>query len=39
MIFIAIRFWLNEHGSRKFVYTGLSLAITLMLLVSISFVK
>lgn len=39
MAFLAIRFWLNEHGMKKFGYSALSLSITFILLLSINIVK
>lgn len=39
MAFLAIRFWLYEHGMRKFGYSALSLSITVILLLSINIVR
>ncbi|MDD6796265.1 MAG: hypothetical protein PUE01_12790 [Clostridiaceae bacterium] len=36
---LAIRFWINEHGNRKIIYSLLSLTITALLIVSINYVK
>jgi hypothetical protein len=39
MFFLAIRFWLNEHGMKKIGYSAISISITIILLLSISIVK
>lgn len=39
MAFLAIKFWINEHGKRKLIYSSLSLFISILLVVSINFVK
>ena len=39
MAILAIRFWLNEHGKRKYIYSSISIIISLLLILSISLVK
>lgn len=39
MFFLTIRFWQNEHGNKKIIYSALSLSISILLLLSISIVK
>ena len=39
MFFLSMRFWQNEHGNKKIIYSVLSLTISIILLLSISIVK
>lgn len=39
MAFLALRFWVNERGIKRVGYSGLSLLISLALLLSINLVK
>jgi len=39
MGFLTVRFWQNEHGNKKMIYSALSLTISIILLLSISIVK
>ncbi|MDS0526048.1 hypothetical protein NNC19_10185 [Clostridium sp. SHJSY1] len=39
MTFLAFRFWLNEHGIKKVIYATLSLAISVISLLSVNIVK
>ena len=39
MGFLTMRFWQNEHGNKKIIYSALSLSISIILLLSISMVK
>jgi len=39
MFFLTMRFWQNEHGDKKIIYSTLSLSISIILLLSISIVE
>jgi len=39
MGFLTIRFWQNEQGNKRIIYSALSLSISIILLLSISIVK
>lgn len=39
MGFLTMRFWKNEYGNKKIIYSALSLTISIILILSISIVK
>ena len=39
MGFLAVRFWINENGSKRLIYSLLSLSISLVLIFSMTIIK